>query len=144
MCQGSLAMDHAFFSDMCLCALPTSLPLLLSLSVCISTHASDQPHTYKAITDSVSFFFCLFGLARVFLKTSCILLGNCRQLLCFSSLFLSLLFFLSSPCYFICFCVDILCWLLQTRPDTSVCCHYICFFSFLLYFFEVSLYLFSF
>lgn len=123
----------------CVCVL--SPPLSLSFSLSLYTHASDHPHTYKAITDSVS-FFCLFGLARVFLKTSCISLGNCRQLLCFSSLFLSLLFSI-----FPCFCVDILCWLLlQTRPDTSVCCHYICFFffSFLLYFFEVSLYLFSF
>lgn len=131
----------------CVCVLspPLFLSFFLSLSVCISTHASDQPHTYKAITDSVSFFFCLFGLARVFLKTSCILLGNCRQLLCFSSLFLSLSFFSIFPLLF----HLLLCWhFVLAAADAaryfSLLSLYLFFFSFLLYFFEVSLYLFSF
>lgn len=131
-------------SATCVCVLSSPLLLPLSLSVCVSTHASDQPHTYKAITDSVSFFFCLFGLARVFLKTSCILLGNCRQLLCFSSLFLSLLFFYLPPAISSAFVLTFCAGCCRRGQILQFAVIIFVFFSFLLYFFEVSLYLFSF
>lgn len=55
VCQGSLAMDHAFCaaaSDMCLgedTALP---PLTLFLSLLSPPTLPDQLYTYKAITDT--------------------------------------------------------------------------------------------
>lgn len=120
--------------DMCLLG-HTPLPVPLSFSLFSSPTHPDRLHTYNTITDWVFFFF---SQARVFIKLSCISLGNCRQLVrfFFHSLSLSFFFFffLSSPISFSsaffygALCV---CWhfvlAAADAADTSVCCHYICF-----------------